>query len=130
MAKHALDEALCSKVRFVLAGEQGVSERRMFGGLCFSVDGAMACGVVGDELMVRVGPSQYDDALSDPHARPMDFTGRELRGFVFVSRAGFRGEALAGWIARGVFGARNEPPKPRLKRVVSRKSAPRSAFIA
>lgn len=60
------------------------SEKQMFGGLVFLVGGKMACGVLGSELMVRVGPERYDEALRHPHVRPMDFTGRPMRGYVFV----------------------------------------------
>ncbi len=84
----------------------------MFGGLTFMVAGHMAVGVAGDELMVRVGPDGYDDALAQPHAREMDFTGRALNGFVFVGTSGFESdEDLSAWIARGVRLADSLPRK-------------------
>jgi hypothetical protein len=75
----------------------------MFGGLCFMVNGAMCCGLTKTDFMVRVGPAGYDVALREPHARPMDFTGRALAGMVFVAREGlWKDAALAKWIGRGV----------------------------
>ena len=60
----------------------------MFGGLAVMVEGKMACGVIGEELMARVGPSRHAQALEHPHARPMDFTGRPMTGYVFIKPAG------------------------------------------
>jgi len=72
----------------------------------------MCCGVVKDDLVVRVGPEQYDTILAQPHARPMDFTGRPLKGFVYVGPAGYRSDqALAIWVERGVDFAASLPPK-------------------
>ena len=81
----AYDEGLAQRVREVLAERSDLSERKMFGGLCFLVNGNMCCGVVRDELMVRVGPDAYDESLSLPHARKMDITGRPMKGFVYRS---------------------------------------------
>jgi TfoX/Sxy family transcriptional regulator of competence genes len=97
------DEELAGRVRAVLSGRDDVVERRMFGGLCFMVNGAMCCGLTQSDFMVRVGPTQYDEALAQPHARPMDFTGRPLKGMVYVGVDGLRTEkALAGWVRRGL----------------------------
>src|SRR5216110_666395 len=75
----------------------------MFGGLCFMVNGGMCCGFTNAAFMVRVGPDQYEDALAQPHARPMDFTGRPLTGMVHVDPAGYEtNAALAKWVKRGV----------------------------
>lgn len=75
----------------------------MFGGLCFLVGGNMTCGIVKRELMVRVGPDGYADALDQPHARPMDFTGRPLRGMVYVSERGIATDAqLRAWMKRAL----------------------------
>ncbi len=99
----AYDEGLADRVRVALADVDGVTEQRMFGGLSFLLDGKMCCGVAGDDLVVRVGPDQYEDALAEPGARPMDFTGRPTRGLVYVDRRGYASdEALAGWVQRGV----------------------------
>ncbi|MBW3669776.1 MAG: TfoX/Sxy family protein, partial [Actinobacteria bacterium] len=70
------DEGLAQRVRELLEDGPDASERKMFGGLAFMLGGNMCCGIVGDELMVRVGPDGYEAALARPHAREMDFTGR------------------------------------------------------
>jgi TfoX/Sxy family transcriptional regulator of competence genes len=102
----AYDEALASRVRAILRGQEDVTERKMFGGLAFMVRGRMACGIVHDDLMVRVGPDAHDEALAQPHTRPMDFTGRPSRGMVYVAPAGLASEAdLSRWVERGVAAA-------------------------
>jgi TfoX/Sxy family transcriptional regulator of competence genes len=108
----AYDEALAGRVRAALAAEPDVAERRMFGGVAFMVRGHMCCGVVGEELMVRVGAAGHADALGRPHVRPMDFTGRPMTGMVYVGRDGLAAEAdLRGWVERGADHARSLPPK-------------------
>ena len=108
----AYDEALAASVRKVLARRRHVSERPMFGGLSFLIRGNMCCGVTGDELMVRVGPPNYDTALSRRYAREMDFTGRPLRGYVYVARDGLRStKALRSWLDQAVSFAKTLPPK-------------------
>ena len=87
-------------------------ERKMFGGLAFLCSGNMAFGIVGDELMVRVGPDDWTHALGEPHAREMDFTGRSMKGMVYVGVAGLaEDDDLQAWVARGVAYARSLPPK-------------------
>ena len=121
----AFDEGQAARIRSLLSGEPGVEEKRMFGGLCFLVDGHMACGLVRDELMVRVGPEAYEAALAEPHAREMDFTGRPLRGMVYVAAEGIAGNAsLHAWIRRGVAFARRQPPKARSRSRRSRRREP------
>lgn len=106
------DERLAERVRAALRGRPGISEKRMFGGLAILVEGHMACGVVGSELMVRVGPDAEARALSRRHARPMDFSGRPLRGFVFVSAQGLASaRALRSWVEQGVAFARSLPAR-------------------
>ncbi len=108
----AYDEKLAEHVRGALKGRRGVSEKKMFGGLCFLVRGNLACGIVDDELMVRVGPDAYEDALSRKYAREMDFTGRALKGMVYVARPGLRSApTLRGWVDRGFDYARSLPAK-------------------
>ncbi|MCH7618007.1 MAG: TfoX/Sxy family protein [Chloroflexi bacterium] len=108
----AYDEALAARIRSAFEGQPGLAEKKMFGGVAFMVGGNMACGVTSDELMVRVGPDNYEDALSRPHARPMDFTGRPMRGMVYVARPGFQsGQDLAAWVESGASFARSLPPK-------------------
>jgi TfoX/Sxy family transcriptional regulator of competence genes len=107
----AYDEALAERVRAELAGEEGLTERKMFGGLAFMLHGNMACGIVKDELMLRLGPEGADRALDEPHVRQMDFTGRPMTGMVFVEPAGLEGDSLAGLVGQAVAYARTFPPK-------------------
>ena len=108
----AYDEGLAQRIRDVLDDREGASEKKMFGGLCFLLNGNMSCGVVGSELMVRVGPDAYEDALAEPHARKMDFTGRPMRGMVYVAEQGVEDDSdLASWIDRGAHFAGSLAPK-------------------
>ncbi len=108
----AYDEALADRVRALFVGRTGVREQKMFGGLCFMLDGNMACGIHGNELIVRVGKENLEDALSRQHSRPFDMTGRPLRGFVYVAAEGLgTDEELAEWAARGIAYATALPPK-------------------
>ena len=109
----AYDEHLADKVRAALATRRDVSEKRMFGGLTFLVGGHTCCGVVGDELMARVGPLAYVATLARRNAREMDFTGRPIRGYVYVAREGLRTDrSVRSWVERGVVFAQSLPPKP------------------
>jgi len=108
----ATDVKLVERVRRALAGEAGLAERRMFGGVCFTIGGHMACGVQGRDLVVRVGAEGHAAALAERHARPMDFTGRPMKGFVYVAPAGCAdARQLGRWLRRGVRFARNLPPR-------------------
>ncbi len=110
----AYDEAVARRVRAALEAAQPpeVVERKMFGGLALLVNGHMCVGVNGGELMVRVGPEGHADALAQPHAREMDFTGRPLRGFTYVTPEGFAADGdLAAWIGRGLDFVLSLPPK-------------------
>ncbi len=108
----AYDENTAARVRQALAAVAGVVERRMFGGLVFMVRGNMCCGVEQDQLMLRVGPAQYADALAQPYAGVMDFTGRPLRGFVIVPPAGFATTAaLQEWLDRALTFVQTLPAK-------------------
>ncbi len=99
----AYDEALAQRIRHILGVRTGIMEKKMFGGLAFLLDSRMFCGIVKNDLMVRVGPDRYEQALAEPHARPMDFTGRPLAGMVYVDAKGYRSDAaLAKWVERGV----------------------------
>lgn len=108
----AYDEGLAERVRELLEGESGFQEKKMFGGLCFLMDGNMAGGIIRDDLIVRVGTERYEEALSRPHARKFDITGKALRGWVMVSPEGHEtDEALSAWVDEGVRHARSLPPK-------------------
>ena len=123
----AFDEQLAMRIRAVLGARTDLIERKMFGGLAFMVRGHMCCGIVGNDLIVRVGADGYGDALARPHVRPFDFTGTPLTGIVYVAAAGVRtSAALRGWIDRGVQYVLALPPKkPR-----ARPRMPRGVFAA
>ena len=108
----AYDEGVAQRVRETLIDHHGVVEKKMFGGLAFMVQGHMCCGVIREELMVRVGPDQYENALNEVGAREMDFTGRPMRGLVMVGQDGFESEeSLTLWIERGLQFVTSLPPK-------------------
>jgi TfoX/Sxy family transcriptional regulator of competence genes len=108
----AYDDALGGRVRDALVGAPGLSEKKMFGGLCFLINGHMCAGIVGSTLMVRIGPDGYAEALTQPHVRPMDFTGRPMTGMVFVDPPALATQAgLAAWVTRGADFAASLPPK-------------------
>jgi len=97
----AYDEKLAARVRGIISGMNGVSERKMFGGIAFMLRGNMCCGVINDLLMARVGPAQYEAALKLPHVRPMDFTGKPMKGYVYVEPGGYQtDEQLNEWVGR------------------------------
>ena len=108
----AYNEDLALRVQVALSGQDGVVEKRMFGGIAFMLKGNMCVGVTKDDLMVRVGPDGLDAALAQPHARPMDFTGRPMKGFVYVGPAGTeKDDPLNQWVQRGVAFAGTLPAK-------------------
>jgi TfoX/Sxy family transcriptional regulator of competence genes len=108
----AYDEQLATRIRDALSESGDLAERKMFGGIAFLLHGNMVCGVVGDTLMLRLGPDGADAALDEPHTRPMDFTGRPSRNMVYVDPAGSAtDEALQGWIDRAVAFVETLPPK-------------------
>lgn len=99
----AHDEALADRLRDLLADRVGIEERRMFGGLAFLLDGALCAGVLGEELVARVAAEETAAVLELPHVRPFDFTGRPMRGFVFVAAEGCAMDGdLAAWVERGL----------------------------
>ena len=85
-------------MRSAIAGRPGVSERRMFGGICWMLNGNMLCGVETGRFMFRVGPELHAEALSRPGAGPMEFTGRPMKGFVWVDADAAIDAGLAHWI--------------------------------
>ena len=118
------NERLAERIRALLAKHPGITERKMFGGIAFMIDGKMCVGIVGDDLMVRTGAERYADALARPNARPMDFTGRVSRGMVYVSPAGVtRGPALERWIDMGLAAAAEATPSRRRRPQSIRRSA-------
>lgn len=108
----AFDEALADRVRDVLAPRADLSERKMFGGIAFMIGGNMGVGIVGDDLMVRLDPGDAERAQAEPDTRPMDFTGKPMKGMVFVDSAGTAADDdLASWVDAGADFAASLPPK-------------------
>lgn len=106
------DEGLAQRIRETLRDRHDLNEKRMFGGLAFLLGGNMCVGIVGEELMVRVGPEAYEASLRQPHARAMDFTGKPMRGLLYVGARGIESdEDLEAWVARGVAYAGSLPAK-------------------
>ncbi len=114
----AYDPNLAEKVRRILIRVPGASERKMFGGIAFMVGDHMCCGVLDRRLVVRAAADDCRKWLSAPHVRPMDFTGRPLKGFLYVEPKGYAAPgALARWVGRAIAFARSLPPKrPRAAR--------------
>jgi TfoX/Sxy family transcriptional regulator of competence genes len=110
----AYDETLASRIREVIGDIDGeVTERKMFGGLAFMLNGHMFTGVVGGELMLRLGDAGAEAALRREHVREMDFTGRPMKAMVFVQSVGLDGDALGEWVTRAAAFAQSLPPKSR-----------------
>lgn len=120
-----MNEALVARVRRALGTRRGLTERKMFGGVAFLLDGKMCCGVTKDgRVVVRVGPDAYEEALRHPHARECDFTGRPLRGMVFLTPAGIRSrQGLPSWVSRAAAFVTSLPARKAKERTASRRSA-------
>ena len=107
----AYDEGLAQRIREILGGAR-ITEKKMFGGLAFLSGGHMFVGIVGDTLMARIGPERYAEALRQPHVREMDFTGRPMKGYVFVDPPGIeRDDDLERWIVASRAFVRSLPDK-------------------
>ena len=109
----AYDDDLANRIRELLAGEAGVIEQKMFGGLAFLIGGNMAVGVSGKGgLMVRVPPAQTGALMEKPHAGPFEMRGRAMQGWLRVEAEGVRTKRqLEPWVKRGVAYAQSLPPK-------------------
>lgn len=106
------NEQLADRIRETIPLKRGIVEKKMFGGIAFMLKDKMFCGIVKDDLMVRVLEEHYEQALSEPHARPMDFTGKIMRGFVFVGPGGVNSpNKLAIWIEKGIDFAMKSPAR-------------------
>jgi hypothetical protein len=108
----AFDEKLADRIRTQLGKRKGLSEKQMFGGLAFLVNGNMSCGVHGSEMIVRIDPAETDNALAQKHTRLFDLTGRPMKGWILVQSAGTKSQAaLAKWVDMGVGYAASLPKK-------------------
>jgi TfoX/Sxy family transcriptional regulator of competence genes len=108
----AYDEGLAHLVREIMAEMEGFDEKKMFGGLCFLLHGNMACGILHNDLIVRVGPDHYEDFLKLPNIRKFDITGRPMKGWIVVSGDGCASEDdIMGWVKKGIDFSLSLPPK-------------------
>jgi TfoX/Sxy family transcriptional regulator of competence genes len=108
----AYDEALAERVRSVIGARDAVVERKMFGGIAWMLGGNMACGVLGDDLTVKMSPEDAERALTEPDTRPFEMTGRPARAFVVVAGSAVASDReLARWVAAGADHAASLPPK-------------------
>ena len=108
----AYDEGLAQRVRELLDGETEYVEQKMFGGVAYMVQGHMTCGIIGEDLMVRLAAAEHAEALTQPHVRAMDFTGRPMKGFIYVASEGTaEDETLGHWVGRALAHPRTRPPK-------------------
>ena len=108
----AYDEGLAQRVRELLDEKPGFVEKKMFGGICFLLRGNMACGIINEDLIVRVGSERYEASLKLPHTRKFDITGKPMKGWVMVSSKGYEtDEDLFQWIQQGVHYTLSLPPK-------------------
>lgn len=109
----AYDEELANRIRELIAGEPGLTEKRMFGGLAFLIGGNMSVAASGQGgLMVRVDPDETDELVAKPHAEPFVMRGREMKGWLRVDDEGVRTKRLLEpWVKRGVAYARSLPAK-------------------
>jgi hypothetical protein len=108
----AYDEGLATRLRGLVAGEAGLTEKKMFGGVGMLLNGNMAVGVNGDALLVRTDPGEQEALLAEAGARVFDMTGRPMKGWLMVDPVGYASDAdLRRWVARGIAYARGLPPK-------------------
>jgi TfoX/Sxy family transcriptional regulator of competence genes len=108
----AFDRGLAERIRDLLSPRRGITEKKMFGGLAFMLNGYMVVGILEDTLMARVGPDAYAAARRQPHVREMDFTGKPLKGYVYVAAAGIESDAaLEQWVNRCAQFVESLPPK-------------------
>ncbi len=108
----AYSELLADKVEKIVLEEPGFTMKKMFGGVCFLLRGNMACGVLNNDLIVRVGPADYDKCLALPQTKKFDITGKAMKGWVMVSFDDEKGlDDLQSWVKRGVAFALELPPK-------------------
>jgi hypothetical protein len=108
----AYGKELAASARKALSRRRGYSERKMFGGICYMLSGNMCCGVLGEEVIIRLGPELAEKALRKKHTRVFDMTGRPMKGFVVVTKEGIRkDEALKTWLKEAADYASSLPPK-------------------
>jgi len=106
------DKGLAQRVRELLEEEPGFDEKKMFGGICFLLFGNMVCGIINDDLIVRIGADNYEKALKLPGTKKFDLTGKPMKGWVMVlAKALESDETLSDWVQKAVTYVRSLPPK-------------------
>ncbi|RAP37240.1 RNA methyltransferase [Candidatus Marinamargulisbacteria bacterium SCGC AAA071-K20] len=106
------DDGLVERIRAYFNDYPNINEKKMFGGVCFMLNGNMICGVDSYHLMLRVGKDQYEECLERPNATKMDFTGKPLKGFIYVDQDGIaEDEELEEWIRTAEAFVGELPPK-------------------
>ncbi len=108
----AFDTKLADRIRRSLGKEPGITEKQQFGGVAYLVNGNVACGVIANDMLVRVGPEKHEQAMANTHAKAFSLTGRPSKGWVIVSRDGLKTAAeLNRWVRLGTDFAASLPPK-------------------
>jgi len=108
----AYNEGLAQRIRAILEEKWQFVEKKMFGGICFMIHGNMACGILNDDLIVRVGPKNYEASLKLPHTRIFDYSGKLMKGWIMVSSAGTQSDKdLESWLEKGIDFSLTLPPK-------------------
>jgi TfoX/Sxy family transcriptional regulator of competence genes len=108
----AYDEGLAQRIREILKDRLGYQEKKMFGGIGFMFFGNMACGVIREDLIVRVGAEKYTESLLKPNVELFDMTGRAMTGWIVVKEPGYREDSdLKDWVEQGVTYSLTLPPK-------------------
>jgi TfoX/Sxy family transcriptional regulator of competence genes len=109
----AYDEDLANRIRELIAAQDGLTEKKMFGGLAFMINGNMAVSASGQGgLLLRVDPEQTDELLGKPHAEPFVMRGRAMHGWMRVDPEGVKDKrSLQRWVTRGIEYARSLPAK-------------------
>jgi len=106
------DQVLLARIRPMMKRRKGFSEKKMFGGICFMINGNMCVGTYKGDLVVRLDRDRHEETQAEPHARPMDLTGKVMQGWAFVGKAGIASDdELKAWVGRAVKYAASLPPK-------------------
>lgn len=120
----AIDEKAAARLRAALAKRRNITEKKMMGALCFMAGGTMCCGITGNALMIRVGPENFDKALTRPHVRPLKIGKRAARGFVLIDPPGYRTEAaMLKWVEQGLVVAKALRARPQKRPAAKRPRA-------
>ena len=111
-------EKLAGRITKLLKPQKGVVEKKMFGGICYMLKDKMMAGIAKNELMIRCLPDKYESMLKKHHAREMDFTGKPLKGFLYIDDLGIKTEKqLQYWLDVGIEYALKSPPKKKKKKI-------------